>query len=296
VRRLKRGMIAAICVAGSSSCNPAPTNFAGLPLETRFAFTNFSRQFYATLALRSADVNDDAAYVQVPLLAPGVTFRGNLLDFTGTGCPDAIDFRLLLYARVNDDLPIGLDPTEEIEPEPVAAGEILGIPACNVQPLETFTIVNWDADEGTARVKFAQGTLIDETIRVLGLFDNVDAAWEITGVDANLASQSPPTTADNATVAGRVTNADGSGIEGIGVLMRTRFRVRLDDADTTNDPDAGFSEPIDFITTDADGGFAFDRPAGAYEIEFFADGFVFRPTSVIVESPIETIVVVAEPL
>ena len=79
-------------------------------------------------------------------------------------------------------------------------------------------------------------------------------------------------------------------------MIRTRFRVRLSDDDPSNDPDAGFGEPIDFTETDAAGEFSFDRPPGAYRIEFFSDDFSFRPATIDVESPLDVILTVAEPL
>jgi hypothetical protein len=82
----------------------------------------------------------------------------------------------------------------------------------------------------------------------------------------------------------------------IGVLIRTRFRVRLDDADAGNDPDAGFGEPIAVTTTAADGTFLFERPPGAYRVELFSDAFAFRPAIIDLETPSERIIVLAEPL
>ena len=90
--------------------------------------------------------------------------------------------------------------------------------------------------------------------------------------------------------------ADGSPVEGAGVLLRTRFRVRLGDDDDGNDPDSGFGDPIAFATTDADGAFEFQRPAGAYLVEFFSDDLLFRPDQILVESPLQVINVVAEPV
>ncbi|MCH8253513.1 MAG: hypothetical protein IID36_13785, partial [Planctomycetes bacterium] len=266
------------------------------PIESGFAFTNFSTTLYAALQIRPHDDADAGDFAATPLLPPGVTHRVRFLDSIGVACPDSLDLRVLLYRRVNDDVPIGLDEGETIEPEPVAAGEILDVPACNVQTLATYTIVNWDAEDGTARVKLAQGTAIEQTIRDLGLFPNVDAAWEIEGVDPALAQTAPPEAAEFVPLAGRVVLPDGTGVSGIGVLVRTRFRVRLDDDNTENDPDAGFGDPIVFTLTDEDGAFSLDRPAGAYRVEFFADDFAFRPAVLDVESPAEDIIVVVEAL
>ena len=291
-RAISIAMLAAI-----ASCVPEEGAFVAREVETRFAFTNFSQRFYATLAIRENDaVASSRAYVRLAMLAPGATVRGDFVELLGTGCPRQLDLRVRLYRRVNEDVPIGLDAGEAVEATPIAAGEILGVPACSVVPLETYTIVIWDAPEGTARVKLAQGTPVESAIIASGIFPNVDAAWEIEGVDSALADTAAPPLAADESIAGRVTLADGTGIEGIGVLVRARFRIRLDDADTDNDPDAGFGDPIAFTGTDAAGAFLIERPAGAYRIEFFSDDFAFRPAMVEVESPIESIRIVAEPL
>ncbi len=278
-----------------SSCGLEPPAFVGLPIETRFAFTNFSLEFYATLGVREHS-DTPAAFRQVPLLPPGATFRGTFLDFTGSGCPSSLDLQLLIYRRANDEVPIGLDETEAVEAAPVIAGEVFDVPACGVQAVETYTIINWETEDGVARVKIAQDTAIEDEIRNSGIFDGIDATWEVTGVDPAIADVVPPAPAAIAPFGGTVMLAGGTGVEGIGVLLRTRFRVRLGDGDDDNDPDAGFGAPIAFTTTDANGAFSFDRPPGAYEVEFFSDEFAFRPDAIIVESPIEVIAVVAEPL
>ncbi len=278
------------------SCDLPVQRFGGLPLETRFAFTNFSLDFYATLGIREHG-ESPAAFRFVPLLSPGATFRGTFLEFTGTGCPDALDMQLLIYRRAGDDVPIGLDETEAVETTPVVAGETLDVPACGAGTLETYTIINWETEDGVARVKIAQGdTDVERAIIESGIFEGIDATWQVVGVDPALATVAPPPPADVTPFGGTVTLADGTGVAGVGVLLRTRFRVRLDDDDDANDPDAGFGEPIAFATTDENGVFSFDRPAGAYEVEFFSDDLAFRPDSVVVEPPIEVISIVAEPL
>lgn len=284
----------------AGSCDLSMPTLIGVPVETRFAFVNLSRTQYATLALRVHADEDgknqqEAPFVQTPLLAPGAAYRTDFTELLGDACPNALDLRLYLYRRVHTDVPIGLDEGEAVEPAPVVAGTVENIPACNVQALVTYTVVNWDAPEGVARIKIAQGSEVDQAIQEAGLFPNVDAAWEIEGIEPDLAETPPPAPASNEPIAGRVTLIDGTGVEGVGVLVRTRFRVRLDDADTDNDPDAGFSDPIAFTTTDGDGAFALERPAGAYRLEFFSDDLSFRPAVMDLESPIESIRVIAEP-
>lgn len=287
------GLFWILLYVGSCSTN-APV--VVLPTETRFAFTNLSRRFYAALAVRGhTDLAGATAFKSSPLLPPGATFRTNFADLVKAGCPGSLDLRVFLYKRIHEDTPIGLDPGEAVEPTPIAAGEIQGIPACDVEALETYTVVNWDADEGTARVKIAQDTAIDDALRASGVFPNVDAAWEVHGVDPALAAVPPPAPAPADRIAGHVTLRNGTGAAGIGVLVRTRFRVRLDDTNLQNDPDAGFGDPIAIAVTDAAGAFSLDRPAGAYRIEVFADGYLFRPVTVDVETPLSEVTFIAEP-
>lgn len=286
---LSGGML--VVLAGCDSSGGLDT-----PIETSFAFTNFSTQYYAALRIRPHDDADTSGFAQSALLAPGATYRRRFTDEFVGGCPAALDLVVLLYKRVNDDMPIGLDPTEDVEQAPVAAGRVDDIPACGVQPLETFTIVNWDAPEGQARVKLAQSTPVDTAIRASGRFPNPDAAWEFDGVDPAIPNPAPPDAPAFGSIAGRVTTADQTPVAGIGVLIRTRFRVRLNDNDTTNDPDAGFGEPFDVTETDADGRFRFTRPPGGYRVEFFSDDFLFRPAIIDVEAPVATITTVVEPI
>lgn len=282
-----------MCAAGSCA---APPEFVIPPIETRLLFLNLSERHYAALRIREHTGDLTAAYATTPLMAPGAGYRESFPELLGNGCPNALDLQILLYRRVNEDVAIGLDEGEAVDPSPEVAGEIIGIPACSVAALESFTVVNWNAADGTARVKLAQDTDVDAEIRRLGLFAEPDAAWEVSGVDPAIAGDVPPALAEASDIGGRVTLADGSGVEGVGVLMRTRIRSRLDDADPTNDPDSDFSGPIAFATSGADGEFTFDRPPGAYLVEFFSDAFAFRPPEVFIESPIERIAVVAEPI
>ncbi|MBI4717391.1 MAG: carboxypeptidase regulatory-like domain-containing protein [Planctomycetes bacterium] len=280
----------AAAVTAVVGCVPV---FVEPPIETSFAFTNLSTRFYAALQIRAADT-PEADYFSTALLPPGATQRQRFLDALADGCPAALDLRVLLYRRSDESLPLGMGD-EAVDPAPVFAGEVLAVPACNAATVETYTIVNWDAPEGTARVKLAQETPIDDAIRGLGLFPNRDAAWEFAGVAAELAGVLPPQAAAAEPIAGRVLSRDGAALEGITVLLRTRFRVRLDDADPANDPDAGFGAAIATTETDGDGTFAFARPGGAYRVEFVSGGFAFRPALVDVETPNDAITIIAEP-
>jgi hypothetical protein len=145
-------------------------------------------------------------------------------------------------------------------------------------------------------VKLAQDTPIDNAIRAMALFPNADSAWEFQGVNPALAGEPLPTSPEKLPIRGRVLDANGAPLEGVGVLLRSRFRVRLDDNASTNDPDAGFAEPMAVTETDANGEFSFSRPAGAYRVEAFADDLLFRPAVADVEAPIDEVIIIAEPV
>ena len=250
----------------------------------------------ATVALACSGVSkaDTIATLQLSSHSSDATPVERLLatfTFTVSMAGDHLTLRV-----ANDTVPIGLDEGEAVEQMPSVAGEVLDVPACRVEPLVTYTVVNWDAPEGEARVKIAQGSAVEEQIRTSGIFPNVDAAWKIEGVTPSLASAAPPAPLTTESISGRVTLPDGSGVAGVGVLLRTRFRVRLSDGDTSNDPDAGFSDPIAFTLTDESGAFSINRPAGGYQLEFFSDDFTFRPAAVTLETPIEVVQIIAEPL
>lgn len=265
------------------------------PIETSLGATNLSAAHYVVFQIRVHETeNHEEDYASTPLLPPGATHRIRFLDILGDPCPPRVDLRVFLFARVNGEVPIGLDPGEELEPEPHAAGEVLNLPACDTQVVETYTVVNWDAPRGLARVKIAQDTRIDAAIRSANIFSNVDAVWEIVGVDSGLWAP-PAAPAVSAPISGEVIRSNGSPVAGVGVLLRTRFRVRLDDGNAGNDPDAGFGAPIAVTATDANGAFFFERPPGAYRVEFFSDDLAFRPAVVDLETPSERIVILAEP-
>ncbi len=273
-----RKMITATILA-CLSCN---LNLGGvaLPVETEFSLVNLSRRWYATIALRPAATNGQTPgqFVQSKLIAPGAVFRERFFELfpeTG-GCPDRLDIRVHLYKRANEDVPIGMDPGEAVLTDPVASAEISDIVACEQVVASTFTIVLLDTDEGEGAVRFAQETGAEATVRFNG---------------NNLANLDPvPDLLDNATFTGEVLLDDGTPVENIGVLVRTRFRI------TDNDPELFFSDPIAITITDMQGSFSFDRPPGAYLVEVFADDFEFRPVSVMVESPLDNITFFAEPL
>ncbi|MHC5109779.1 MAG: carboxypeptidase-like regulatory domain-containing protein [Planctomycetota bacterium] len=273
-------------------CGTGLDSDTGRDVETGYAFTNLSRSRYAALEIRPH--GGDQPFASTSLLAPGATQRLRFLEVFGDACPDALDMRVSLYARVNEDTPIGIDEGEVVQDQPLTVGEIEDIPLCSADVLETFTIVNWDAPEGTGRVKLAQGTSLDELYFELGLFPNEDNVWEFAGRADGFKDLDAPALASMESLTGRVISPEGAGISDIGVLIRSRFRVRLNDEDLSNDPDSGFGEPVAFTTTDEDGAFAIDRPAGVYRVEFFADGFLFRPVFMDVEVPAGSLISIAE--
>lgn len=280
----------------SLACVPIPT-FVNPPVQTRLSFLNFDTEAYVMLGLREhVAEGEPRAYVYTPLLAPGGVYRASFDTMTGAPNPGSLDVRILVYARVNRDIPIGLDDAEEVFPEPTAAGEVIDIPAGSIQTLETYTIVNWDAPEGRTRVKFAQCSLVDQAIRDSGRFPNEDAAWEIDGVQPDLAEIAPNDLAPVEPITGRVVQASGAGASGVLVLLHARFRNALDCSNPSREGDAGYSEVLDFAETDAQGRFTLDRPAGVYELRFASDDYAFRPGIIHIETPLDDISVLAEPL
>ncbi len=280
------------------SCLPSD-----LPVDTELGFMNLSTRYYAAFEIRAHDnQGSQQPFVSTRLLAPGAVFRVDCANFVGEQCPASLDVRVLLHKRILDGqdppVPIGLDETEAVEQQPIAAAEFIGVPGpCAVfPPVGTYTIVNWDTEPGQARVKFAQDSQVDTLIGVLNTFGNQEAVWEVTGVEEHLANTAPPPLMESASLAGRVTLVDGTGVAGIGVLLRTRFRVRMDDSDIGNDPDAGYGDPIAYALTDESGYFRFERPPGVYQLEFFSDDYAFAPVTVEVETPLSTIGVLADPL
>ncbi len=265
-----------------------------LPVETEFLIVNTSSRWYVTMGLRPDTAPDDSTFdYQSKLIAPGALLRErfiNIFPETG-GCPDRFDVRVHLYKRVNEDIPIGLDETEDVDPTPVASAELLDILACEVVVASSYTIVLRDSEEGVGILKFAQ---------------ELDGERDGTFSGNALAPLDPmPELLENASLSGRVIMADGVGLEGVGVLLRTRVRRSDDDPECCNINSGGptdvedataccYDAPIAIVTTDADGNFSFDRPPGAYWVEAFADNLLFRPVAVTVESPIDNITFIGE--
>lgn len=273
-----------IVLAGVTSCIEIPTPL--LPFETEFSLVNLSQRWYAAIGLRPAasTQGQEEEFTRSDLIPPGGIFRERfftLFPETG-GCPDRLDITVHLYKRLNEDIPIGLDPGEAVDPTPVASDELLDVVACEAVVVSTFTIVLRDSDEGQGVLKFVQETGAAE----LRAFEGTNLP-ELEVV---------PELLEAALLEGQVLLPDGTPLGSIGVLLRTRFRVTDDDRELCPDEPVGFcySEPIAFDLTDDEGRFSFDRPPGAYLVEVFADDFEFRPVFVAVESPIDNILFFAE--
>ncbi len=274
------------------SCGTTPSIV--LPVETEFLIVNTSSRWYVTMGLRPDTASEGSAFdFQSKLIAPGALLRErfiNIFPETG-GCPNRFDIRVHLYKRLNEDLPIGLDDMEEVAPTPVASAELLDILACEVVVASSYTIVLRDSEEGEGILKFAQ---------------ELDGEQDGTFTGNTLEPLNPlPDLLENASLSGRVVMADGTGLEGVGVLLRTRVRRGDNDPACCNINSGGptdvedataccYDAPIAIVTTDAAGNFSFDRPPGAYWVEVFADDLLFRPVAVTVESPIDNITFIAE--
>ncbi len=301
--------ILAVGLLAAGACLPVQDPpLQNLAPEAELLFLNLSANHYAALQIRPGDETAEAdAWIRLPLLPPSGIYRESFFELFDRPCPNSIDLRLLLYRRVNQDIPIGLDEGEEVEATPVVAGEALGVPACAVTDIEVYSIINWEAPGDTARVKIGQDTGLEAEIIRRGTFlPNTQGVWDIDGVDASLADAEAPWLLKSEPIGGKVVLADGTGLEDFGVLLRTFVRRRLDELGTPFDPNdphdpndpnyaAGWSLPIDVAKTDPNGLFAFERPAGIYRVEVFADGYVFRPYAIDVETPQEQITFLAEP-
>ncbi len=172
-------IVGLLTLSATGSCFAPVGLVAGVPVETRFSILNFSTSSYLALGLREhSESHPDAPFGHSPLLPPGGTFRADFREFVGSACPQSLDLQLLIYRRLNEDLPIGLDDGEAVDPVPVVAGEIQDVPACNAEVLETYTLANWETSDGQARLKLAQcSPVLDPAIRESGIFPNRDSVW-----------------------------------------------------------------------------------------------------------------------
>ena len=287
---IRMSTAALVLVAIGPACSqpsPAPAPLP-LPVETELLLLNLSRRWYAAFELRPAagpDARSGGEFTIQKLIPPGGVLRTPFLAlFPATGgCPDRLDLRVYLYKRANEDVPIGLDADEETDPSPVASGELLDVPACEFVVSSTYTISVRDSEEGAGVVKFPV---------------YVDRASARTFSGTNLPDQpTVPELLDDAPLRGRVLAPNGTPVEGVGVAVRARFRVNDNDCDICPDDFQCrcYGPPIAVAGTDENGRFSLDRPPGAYLLEVGGDGFLFRPVTLEVESPIDNIIFIAEP-
>ena len=281
------------------------TSCGGVPVEREYDLLNITGRWYAVFHMKPSAVESwscGTTAVCTDLLPPGAGVRGRFFDdFPETlGCPRSLDFRIWLFKRVNDGVPIGEDPGEEVMPEPVARGEFKNINACSNDPfIRVFNAVLRESEEGAGVVDFS-------TVYPPPKFLN----------DNMLPEPSPlPDRARAEPLEGHVLDPHGQPIAGIGLLLRTRVRLNLDgtnlppccsDGPSPPQPFSSLSdqelhnccvtEPIDVAVTDAEGYFEFDRPEGVYLIEPFGNDYEFRPVGVVVDTPIDNILIIAEPL
>jgi hypothetical protein len=271
-----------------ATCTLSP--FSVLRVETEFFLLNLTRDRYMTVGIRASDVLEtgtDRPFNQSALLAPGAVLRRRFVDLfprTG-GCPQRADLRVHLYHRINSNVPIGLDPGEAIDPVAFASAEFTEVPACKAVVLSTYTIVLRETASLPGEIVFAQGS-------------QSEALRQITGNDLPNLDQLPQL-AENEPLSVRVITPAGQAVAGIGVLLKTRYRVTADDTVRCPNDDPVlrglcFSEPIMFGTSDTTGKVEFSRPAGSYGVEVFADGFTFRPLFQLLESPLNNVTFVAE--
>lgn len=259
-----------------------------LPFETEFFLLNLTRDRYLTVALRDNDLEgtgDDRPFVQSPLIPPGAVMRRRFFDlFPETqGCPDRLDLRVHLYKQTNPAKPIGRDPTDPGELAVLASAEFLGVSACEAVVFSTYTIVLRETETEPGDLVFFQDFGSASPIRTIP--------------DKALADlEEVPPLLESEELTGQVLMRDGTPLPDIGVLLRTRYRVTVNDTELCPDEPVGrcYSAPIAYDITDAQGRFTFDRPPGAYMVQAFADGFLFRPGFVIIESPLNNVTIIGE--
>lgn len=278
---------AALLMALVAGLSCTPDGPLPLSVETEFAFLNLSRRWYAAVSVRPSAAPNEAPAVFPPgkLIPPGAVWRErfpNVFEMP-QGCPARLDLRIHLYKRINETIPVSRDDGEALGPQAVASAEINGIVACEKVIASSFSIALRDSQEGVGVLKIAQDTAAQADMQFAGVnLPELDAL---------------PATLSVVSLEGHVLSPNGDPVGGVGVLLRARYRVGDDDTAICPDEPAGlcFTHPIAIATTDETGWFAFDRPPGAYRIDVFADGLLFRPASILVESPIDDVLFLAEP-
>ena len=280
-------LFALLLLSSLLSCSIQPATLT-LPFETEFFLLNLTRDRYLTVALRDNDLEgtgDDRLFVQSPLIPPGAVMRRRFFDlFPATqGCPDRLDLRVHLYKQTNPGEPVGRDPTDPGELFIFASAEFLGVSACDLVVASTYTIVLRETETEPGDLVFVQD------------FGSASNVKTIPGKALADLEEVPPLL-ESEEFAGQILQRNGTPLENIGVLLRTRYRVAGDDTERCPDEPVGrcYSAPIAYDITNEQGRFSFDRPPGAYMVEPFADGFLFRPGFVILETPLNNATIIAE--
>lgn len=284
---MTRRLFAPLLLSSLLSCSLQPDTLT-LPFETEFFLLNLTRDQYLTVALRDNDLQgtgNDRPFVQSPLIPPGAVMRRRFFDlFPETqGCPDRLDLRVHLYKQSNPSEPIGRDPTDPGELFVSGSAEFLGVPACEVVVASTYTIVLRETENEPGDLVFVQGLGIAPIVRTIP--------------DRALADlEEVPPLLESEELTGQVLMRDGTPLSDIGVLLRARYRVRKNDEELCPKEPVGrcYGAPIAYDITDEQGRFSFNRPPGAYMVQAFADGFLFRPGFVILESPLNNATIIAE--
>jgi len=269
--------------------------FAGsgtpLALDTELMILNVSRNWYMLVELEPAGQSAK----RVPMLPPGAVMNTSFRELFGTACPFDMIVRTYLFKRTTAG-----DPNGPFQFPQSASAEV------TVQPYESigsdstiFPIVlrqsEGEGEGGT--MLFAQ--LREHQLRLdfWGREPNIPIAGDIPRV-----IESKPTS-------GCVLTADGRGVSGVGVMLRPTYRrvcpppevrrpvgqVTTTDPNYFDVPDAEADLPIDVAITDGDGKFTLSGPPGSYAIDVFSDKYIFAPSEIFIEAPMDNVVFLAKP-
>lgn len=289
--------LVALTAACASCTSSADTP---LPLETELLVLNQTSQWYAVVGL---EVPGDAGQL-LPLLPPGAALRIPLRDVIGHPCPADLVVRAYLLERGDTS---GGDGGPPVRFPALASAETIVHPLAGTGENDTavYTINFRDTPRGRGTILFAQST---------SRFQRFDFA----GPNLPDVSNVPPVL-KNTPVKGRVLDVSGHGIAGVGVMLLPFWREAGEPCPSglsgaadglvfcgtdnptgaaccnTGSAETQLSPPIDATTTDGEGRFVLNGPPGGYAVQVFADGLLFRPTTVFIEAPLENVVFLAEP-
>ncbi len=258
-----------------------------LALETELAITNVSRDWYLLLEL---EVPGRAAR-QLPIFPPGACLRIAFRELFDSPCPLEMTVRAYLYER--DDSSDGADDVLLRQPA-VASAEATVHPCTGTaEDYPVYNVTLRDSPRGRGTILFAQNT--SRELRLDFWRRNIPDVSEL-----------PPFIADEL-ISGYVLDWSGDGVSGIGVMLQPMYRDAGDPCPSDSGatvqllpcgiltPMAEVGAPIDATMTDEQGRFTFSAPPGVYAVEVFADGYLFRPSRIIIEAPMDNVVFLAEP-